>query len=179
VGSIFSALLSLTKYVADPHQKLPAIVFWLMGSLATVSKGDALTVCPPIGLAMTALLLVRWRINLLSMGDTEARALGVNTEMLKAILIIGGTVISASAVSVCGIIGWVGLVIPHLGRMLVGPDHKVLLPASLLLGAAYLTLIDDLARSLMSAEIPLGILTSIVGAPFFAIMLRRTRGGWK
>jgi iron complex transport system permease protein len=178
VGSIFSALLSLTKYVADPRQKLPAIVFWLMGSLATVSQSDVVSTGPPVLLGITALLLVRWRINLLSMGDAEARALGVNTEVLKGIIIVASTVVTACSVSVCGIIGWVGLVIPHIGRMLVGPDHKALLPASLALGAIYLTLIDDLARSLMGAEIPLGILTAIIGAPFFAAMLRRTKGGW-
>ncbi len=178
VGSIFSALLSLAKYAADPRDKLPAIVFWLMGSLATVSRSDVVSTCPPVLAGITALLLVRWRINLLSMGDTEARALGVNTESLKAIIIVAATVITACSVSVCGVIGWVGLVIPHIGRMLVGPDHKVLLPASLALGALYLTIIDDLARSLMGAEIPLGILTAIIGAPFFAYMLRRTKGGW-
>lgn len=178
VGSIFSSLLSLTKYVADPRQKLPAIVFWLMGSLATVSQSDVVSTCPPVLGGIIALLLVRWRINLLSMGDTEARALGVNTEVLKTIIIVASTVVTACSVSVCGVIGWVGLVIPHIGRMLVGPDHKVLLPASLALGAIYLTIIDDLARSLMGAEIPLGILTAIIGAPFFAVMLRRTKGGW-
>ena len=178
VGSIFSALLSLAKYAADPRDKLPAIVFWLMGSLATVSQPDVVSTGPPVLLGMTALLLVRWRINLLSMGDTEARALGVNTEVLKAIIIVASTVVTACSVSVCGVIGWVGLVIPHIGRMLVGPDHKVLLPASLALGAIYLTIIDDLARSLMGAEIPLGILTAIIGAPFFAFMLRKTKGGW-
>lgn len=177
VGAIFSALLSLVKYVADPHQKLPAIVFWLMGSLAAISAQDVATAAPPMLAGMGGLLLVRWRINLLSMGDEEARALGVKTEQLKGLIILCCTAITASAVSVCGIIGWVGLVIPHIGRMLVGPDHKVLLPASLAIGAAYLIVIDDLARSVMSAEIPLGILTAIVGAPFFAFLLRRTQGG--
>ncbi len=177
VGAIFSALLSLVKYVADPHQKLPAIVFWLMGSLAAISAQDVVTAAPPMLAGMVGLLLARWRINLLSMGDEEARALGVKTEQLKGIIILCCTAITASAVSVCGIIGWVGLVIPHIGRMLVGPDHKVLLPASLAIGAAYLIVIDDLARSMISAEIPLGILTAIVGAPFFAFLLRRTRGG--
>jgi iron complex transport system permease protein len=178
VGSIFGALLSLTKYVADPQQKLPAIVFWLMGSLATVSKRDVVYACPPMLLGMGILLLLRWRVNLLSMGDDEARALGVNPDRLKAVLITACTVATAAGVSVSGIIGWVGLVIPHLGRMLVGPDHRSLMPVSLALGAMYLVVIDDLARSLMAAEIPLGILTAIVGAPFFAVMLRRTRGGW-
>ncbi len=178
VGSIFGALLSLAKYVADPQEKLPAIVFWLMGSLATVSRPDVAYAVPPMVLGMGTLLLLRWRVNLLSMGDDEARALGVNPDRLKAVLITACTVATAAGVSVSGIIGWVGLVIPHLGRMLVGPDHRVLMPVSLALGAIYLTVIDDLARSLMAAEIPLGILTAIVGAPFFAVMLRRTRGGW-
>jgi len=177
VGSIFSALLSLIKYVADPHQKLPAIVFWLMGSLATVTQGDLLMAGPPIVLGSVGLLLVRWRINILSMGDDEARALGIKTELLKAVIIFCCTAATASAVSVCGIIGWVGLVIPHIGRMLVGPDHRVLLPATVALGAAYLLLIDNLARTVTSAEIPLGILTSLIGAPFFAYMLRQTQGG--
>jgi len=177
VGAIFSALLSLAKYVADPKQKLPAIVFWLMGSLAAISKRDVITAAPPMVAGMAGLLMVRWRINILSMGDEEARSLGIRTDLLKAIVIIGCTVVTASAVSVCGIIGWIGLVVPHVGRMLVGPDHKALLPASLSLGASYLLVIDDLARTLISAEIPLGILTAIVGAPFFAYLLRRTQGG--
>jgi iron complex transport system permease protein len=177
VGAVFSALLSLAKYVADPKQKLPAIVFWLMGSLAAVSKRDVITTLPPIALGMAGLLLVRWRINILSMGDEEARSLGIKTDLLKGIVIVCCTVVTASAVSVCGIIGWIGLVVPHVGRMLVGPDHRSLLPASLALGATYLLLIDNLARTLISAEIPLGILTAIVGAPFFAYLLRRTRGG--
>ncbi|HOQ99685.1 MAG TPA: iron ABC transporter permease [Anaerolineae bacterium] len=177
VGSIFSALLSLAKYAADPNQKLPAIVFWLMGSLTTVVTEDILMAGPPIVLGVLGLLLIRWRINVLSMGDEEARALGVKTELLKGIIVVCATAATASAVSVCGIIGWVGLVVPHVGRMLVGPDHKVLLPASLLLGAFYLLLIDNLARTLTSAEIPLSILTALVGAPFFAYMLRRTQGG--
>ncbi len=178
IGSIFSALLSLAKYVADPQEKLPAIVFWLMGSLATVSKSDVVYAAPPMALGMGTLLLLRWRVNLLSMGDDEARALGVNPDRLKAVLIAACTVVTAAGVSVSGIIGWVGLVIPHVGRMMVGPDNRVLMPVSLALGAIYLTIIDNLARSVMAAEIPLGILTAIVGAPFFAVMLRRTRGGW-
>lgn len=178
VGSIFSALISLAKYVADPYEKLPAIVFWLMGSLGSASVGDVITAGPPIVLGIVGLLLVRWRINILSMGDEEARSLGVRTELLKGIIVFCATLVTASAVSVCGIIGWVGLVIPHVGRMIVGPDHRVLLPACLSLGASYLLLIDDLARTATSAEIPLGILTSIVGAPFFAYLLRKTRGRW-
>lgn len=178
VGSIFSALLSLAKYVADPNQKLPAIVFWLMGSLSAVSRGEVTSAVPPMALGMLVLLALRWRINILSLGDEEARSLGVRVDLLKAMIIIACTLVTASAVSVCGIIGWVGLVIPHVARMLVGPNHRWLLPASLALGATYLTLIDDLSRTVTAAEIPLGVLTALIGAPFFAFMLRRTRGGW-
>ncbi len=173
VGSIFSALLSLVKYVADPNERLPAIVFWLMGSLARMSRSELLTVVIPIIAGTAGLFLVRWRINLLSLGDDEAAAMGVNTEALKGVVIACGTLVTASAVSACGIIGWVGLVIPHLGRMLIGSNHDRLIPFSFLLGGAYLLLIDDVARSIMSAEIPLGILTAIVGAPFFAWLLRK------
>lgn len=179
VSAFFSALISITKYVADPYEKLPEITFWLMGSLSAASVKDLITVLPLMLVGKTGLLLVSWRINVLSMGDKEARSLGVNTEMLKGMVIICTTMVTASAVCVSGMIGWVGLIIPHIGRMLVGPDHKVLLPASLILGAGYLVLIDDLARTLTAAEIPLGILTAIIGAPFFAYLIRKTKGGWK
>lgn len=178
VSAFFGALISVTKFVADPYQKLPAITFWLMGSLSTASLKDVVTVLPSIFLGTVGLMLVRWRINVLSMGDEEARSLGVNTERLKIIIIVCATLLTAAAVCVSGIIGWVGLIIPHVGRMLVGPDHRWLLPASIALGAAYVLLMDDLARIVTSAEIPLGILTAIIGAPFFAYLLRRSKGGW-
>ena len=138
VGSLFSALTSLVKYIADPLNKMPAIVFWLLGSLNNVAGPDLLMAGPIFIGAMIVLLLVRWRINLLSLGDDEARALGVNTERLKALVVVCATLITAAAVSISGIIGWIGLVIPHMGRLLVGPDHKHLLPLSLLIGASYL-----------------------------------------
>ena len=178
VSSLFMALISLLKYVADPYDKLPAIVFWLMGSLGDAKLEDILTAAPLMGSGIAGLLLLRWRINLLSMGEREARAMGVNAELLKKAVILCSTLISAAAVSVSGIVGWVGLVIPHICRMWVGPDHRLLLPASLSTGAAYLLLIDNLARTLTPAEIPLGILTAIIGAPFFAFLLRRSQGGW-
>jgi iron complex transport system permease protein len=177
VGSIFSALISLAKYVADPNEVLPAITFWLMGSLSSSSMREVITAVPVMLLGMVGLLSVRWRINVLSLGDEEARALGVKTESFKAAVIVFATITTAAAVSVSGIIGWVGLVMPHVARMLVGPDHRRLLPVSLSLGAAYVILIDDIARSAVAGEIPLGILTAIVGAPFFAYLLRRTKGG--
>lgn len=179
VGAFFSALISATKYVADPYEKLPAITFWLMGSLASASLKDLITAAPPILVGTIGLLMIRWRINILAMGDEEARSLGIRTEVLKFFIIFCCTLVTASAVCVSGMIGWVGLIIPHVGRMLVGPNHKQLLPASIALGATYLLVIDDLARTVTSAEIPLGILTAVIGAPFFAYLIRRTKGGWK
>jgi iron complex transport system permease protein len=178
-GSVFSAFISITKIVADPLSRLPAITFWLMGSLSSVSSSDVLTTGPPIIAGSAGLVLLSWRINLLSMGDEEARSLGARTELLKAAIIVCCTIITASAVCVAGIVGWVGLVIPHIGRMVVGPNHRALLPASMAIGAAYLLLIDNLARTAAPIEIPLGILTAIIGAPFFGYLLRKTKGAWK
>lgn len=178
VGALFSALTSLVKYVADPLNKMPAIVFWLLGSLNNVSGADLRLAGPIFVGGIAFLLLVRWRINLLALGEDEARALGVRTERLKAVIVASATLITAAAVSISGIIGWIGLVIPHMGRLLVGPDHKHLLPTSVLVGAAYLVVVDLLARTLLESEIPIGILTAIVGAPVFAILLRKNATGW-
>ena len=178
VGAFFQSLLSLVKYTADPDDKLPVIVYWLMGSLSSMTMDSLLTVVAPIGVCILGLFLVRWQLNVLSMGDEEARTLGVEAGRLRLGVIAGVTVITASAVSVSGIIGWVGLVVPHLARMVVGPDYRRLIPASLALGACYLVLIDGLARNLTATEIPLGILTASVGAPFFAVLLSRGRTGW-
>jgi len=177
VSSFFMALISLIKFVADPEEKLPTIVFWIMGSLGGVRLNDVAITALPIVVGIMGLLFIRWQINLMSMGDREARAMGTRVELLKIIIIICTTMISAASVSVCGIIGWVGLVIPHICRMWVGPDHKVLLPVTIVVGACYLLIIDDFARALTASEIPLGILTAIIGAPFFAYLLRRSKGG--
>lgn len=179
VAAFFSALLSGAKYVADPESKLPAITYWLLGSLNGASYKGLAMIAPPIGVGSIGLLLMSWRLNVLTMGDEEARSLGLRTEWLKGGIILCTTLITAASVSVCGMVGWVGLVIPHVGRMLVGPDHRLLLPASLSVGAAYLMLIDDIARTATVGEIPLGILTAIVGAPFFGYLLRKTRGSWQ
>lgn len=178
VASVFTSLLALLKYTADPNSQLPVIEYWLLGSLSSLSMADVVTVtgiCVP---AIVILLAFRWRLNLLAMGDRQARSLGVEPGRLRLGLILCATLIAASAVSVSGIIGWVGLVIPHFARMLVGPDFRRVLPASLSLGACYLIAIDDLARVLTAAEIPLGILTALVGAPVFAALLRRNKLGW-
>ena len=179
VAAFFSALLSGAKYLADPEAKLPAITYWLLGSLNAASLKSLATIVPPIVAGSIGLLLVRWRLNLLAMGDEEARAMGVRTEWLKGVVIVCTTLITAASVSVCGIVGWVGLVIPHVGRMLVGPDHRRLLPATLSIGACYLLFIDDIARTATAGEIPLGILTAIIGAPCFGYLLRRTQGKWQ
>ena len=179
VAAFFSALLSGAKYVADPESKLPAITYWLLGSLNGASSRSLAMALPPIIAGGVGLMFVRWQLNVLSMGDEEARSLGVRTELLKGIVIVCTTLITAASVSVCGIVGWVGLVVPHLGRMLVGPDHRALLPATLSIGATYLLFIDGVARTAVATEIPLGILTALIGAPFFAYLLRRTRGSWQ
>ena len=178
VGALFQALTSLVKYVADPMNKLPAIVFWLMGSFNHISASDLLVACPLLLTGMFTLYLIRWRMNVLAMGDDDARALGMNVEHQKAIIIIAATVISAASVSICGIVGWVGLIIPHIGRILVGPNHKLLIPTAALVGASFLLMVDTVARTITVTEIPIGIITALVGAPIFAYLIRRAHTGW-
>lgn len=178
VSAFFQAMLSLIKFIADDEDKLPAITFWLMGSLGSISPEDLAIASIPIIVCMVVIYILRWKLNVLSMGDREARALGINNERLKAVIIITTTVITSTAVAFCGIIGWVGQVIPHFCRMLVGPDHKVLIPATIVVGSGYLLFIDNLCRLLTATEIPLGILTAVIGAPVFAYLLRKTKGGW-
>jgi iron complex transport system permease protein len=177
VGALFSALVSFVKYIADPMNKMPAIVFWLLGSLNHVSNADLVVVLPVFVVCIGLLLSVRWRINLLAMGDEDARALGVNTEKLKALIIICATTLTAASVCISGIIGWIGIVIPHIGRMLVGSDHRHLLPVSMVTGAAYLAAVDMVARTALVTEIPIGILTAMIGAPIFVVLLRKSRAG--
>ena len=178
VGALFSACTSLLKYIADPLNNMPSIVFWLLGSLNNASNKDMAIVGPVILAGIVALLMIRWRINLLAMGEEDARALGVDTRRLTAIIIVCATLISAASVSVSGIIGWIGLVIPHIGRLLVGPDNKYLLPVAVLVGASYLVTVDTIARTAIESEIPIGILTAMVGAPIFAYLLKKSRPGW-
>lgn len=178
VGSIFTALISLVKYVADPYDDLPEIVFWLMGSLAGIRCGDLLWVVVPIFVGTLVLFLLRWRINVLSLEDEEARALGVDVERMRLIIIVCATLLTSAAVSISGVIGWIGLVVPHISRMLVGPNYIRLLPMSMVLGASFLLFVDNLARVVTPTEIPLGILTSLVGAPLFAYFIKRGHIGW-
>ena len=173
IGSLFSAGTSYLKLVADPTNQLPAITYWLMGSLSGVRLEHVLPAVIPMTLGLVPLLLLRWQLNLLSLGDSEARALGVNTDLLRAVLILCATLVTAASISVSGVIGWVGLVVPHLSRKLIGSDNRGLLPCSMLLGGAFLLLTDDVSRNLLQTEIPLGILTAVVGAPFFIYLLLR------
>jgi iron complex transport system permease protein len=179
VGALFSALTSLVKYVADPYERLPSIVFWLMGSLAGVSFKELSWSFIPMIASCIIIVMIRWRLNVLSLGEEEAKALGVDVEKMRMLVISCCTLMTSAAVAIAGVVGWVGLVIPHVCRMLVGPDHKVLVPASISIGAAYILAVDGVARAVSTVEIPLGILTAIIGAPFFFYLLRRERLGWR
>lgn len=178
ISTVFQSFISLSKYVADPYEKLPAITFWLMGSLSTISQRDVLMILIPFLIGIIPIFAVRWHLNTLSFGEEEAKALGINTGKIRLLVMVCTTLLTASAVSVSGMIGWVGLIIPHLARMVVGPNFKQLIPASMLMGGTYLLLVDNVARSVASIEIPLGILTSLIGAPFFIFLLMNTKKGW-
>jgi len=178
VGTLFSSFISLTKFVADPYSKLPAITFWLMGGLSSVTIADVGLLVVPVVLAGIPLLMLRWRLNVLSFGDEEARAMGVDTNRLRLIIIFCATLMTAASVSISGMVGWVGLVIPHLVRMITGPDHKAVLPVSVLVGGLYLLIVDNVARNTFSMEIPLGVLTSIIGAPFFIYLMLYGKKSW-
>ena len=173
VSSLFSAGTSYVKLVADPSNQLPAITYWLMGSLSGATRHDAFTALMPMAAGLLPLLLLRWRLNLLTLSADEAKAAGVNTERLRLAAIQSATLLTAASVSVSGMIGWIGLVIPHLCRKLVGNNCRFLVPASMLMGASFLLLVDDLARNLLSVEIPIGILTAFIGAPFFLFLMTR------
>lgn len=176
VSAFFQALISLVKYVADTETKLPAITYWLMGSLANGTFRNIL-MCFPGVLAGTALVFaLRWRMNILLLSDDEAETLGVKVKSTRIMIIVASTLVTASVVACCGQVGWVGLVVPHTARILVGTDNRKVVPVCISLGAAYLVVIDTLSRSLTGAEIPISILTALIGAPFFAVLLRRCGG---
>lgn len=177
-SALFNALISLTKFVADPEEKLPAITYWLMGSLGTATYRDLYIGAPLILIGMLILYVLRWRLNILTLPEDEAKSMGVPVTALKWSIIFGATLITATTVAIAGIVGWVGLIIPHIARMFVGNNNQFVLPVSLAIGSVYLLIIDDLARSITATEIPLSILTAIIGAPFFAYLLRRMGGGW-
>jgi iron complex transport system permease protein len=178
IGAVLGSAISLLKVLADPYNQLPAITYWLLGSLASTTLADLGAILPAIGLGLVPLVLLRWRMNLMSLGEEEARALGVETRLLRPVLIAAATLVTAASVSVTGVIGWIGLLVPHVARLLVGPDFRRLLPASLVLGAGYLLAVDLVARTIAPIEVPLGILTALIGAPFFLWLLASGRRGW-
>lgn len=178
ISAFFNALISAIKFIADPDDKLPEIVYWLMGSLASVTMEKLIMIIIPILIGFIILFTLRWRMNLLAMGDEEAQALGLNPTRTRLLIIAGCTLLTSAAVSISGIVGWIGLVIPHMARMIVGPDNKILIPASLSLGASFLLLIDNISRAIISIEIPIGILTAIIGVPIFLYLLRKGYAEW-
>jgi iron complex transport system permease protein len=178
VSTLFQAGTSIVKLCADVNDKLPAITYWLMGSFSGTDQNDLFIAVIPMILGFTLLLLERWKLNVLSLGDEEARSLGINTTRTRLLVIVAATLLTSVSVAVSGVIGWIGLVIPHLARAMVGPSYKKLLPASMILGGAYLLVVDDIARCLLSMEIPIGILTALLGVPFFAIIFHHNSKGW-
>lgn len=178
VAAIANAVLSLLKLVADPNDTLPQITYWLMGSLAGANMDNLLLGAPLILFGIVAIVALRWRLNVLALGDDEARASGTNVRAARAIVIVAATLITASCISMCGQVGWVGLLVPHIARMLCGNNNSRIVPVSAVLGSIFVILIDLLARTLIASEIPISVLTAIVGAPFFIVLLRRTGGRW-
>jgi iron complex transport system permease protein len=179
MGTLLGSAISLVKVFADPYNQLPAITFWLLGSLTSITLPDLRSVLPAILVGLLPLYLLRWRMNLMTLGDEEARALGVETRTLRIVFIAAATLITSAAVSVSGIIGWIGLIIPHVARLIAGPEFSRLLPAAMLLGAGYLLAVDTLARTMAAIEVPIGILTAFIGAPFFLWLLATARRGWQ
>ena len=175
VGTLFQAFVSAIKYTADPDSKLPEITYWLMGSIAKITWDDLKLFLVPFIAGAVPLLALRWRLNTLSFGDEEAEAMGVNVTAIRGICIVCSTLLTSAVVAIAGVVGWVGLIIPHLVRFLVGPDNRIVLPLSLVVGGAFMILVDTACRTFMASEIPLGILTSIIGAPFFFAILLKTR----
>jgi iron complex transport system permease protein len=178
VGSLLGAGVGLVKYLADPYNQLPAMTFWLLGSLAATTVSDLVPLLGPVALGMAVLVALRWRMNVMSLPEEEARALGVATGPLRISIVVAATLVTSASVATSGVIGWVGLVVPHLARALVGPDFPRLLPTAALLGGGYVLFIDTLARTAAPVEIPLGILTAVIGTPFFIWLLAGMQRNW-
>ncbi|VDC30614.1 FecCD family ABC transporter permease [Pseudogemmobacter humi] len=178
VGALAGAGISLVKLLADPEQQLPAITFWLMGSLAGAKRADVLAALPAILAGLLPLVLLRWRIGLLALGDDEAKMLGIEATRLRLMIIVCATLMTSAAVSMAGVVGWIGLMVPHMARLLTGSRFDRLLPAAILTGAAFMVAADTAARSIALTEVPLGILTAVIGAPVFVWLLARGSRGW-
>ncbi|MDD2357830.1 MAG: iron ABC transporter permease [Thiovulaceae bacterium] len=177
-GSLFTSLLSVIKYVADPYSTLPAIVYWLMGSLSSAELSNVLLLGIPMLLSVFVMVVMSKYFDILSLGDEEAKALGINVKMIKILAILLATLASSLSVVMAGIIGWIGLIIPHIIRMAIGPSHRLLIPLSAIFGAIFLLLADSISRLALSVEIPIGILTSLIGIPIFVIVLKNARAAW-
>ena len=178
VSGMFQAMLSIVKYMADTESVLPSITFWLMGSLGKASLKDVCNILPPICLSVTLIYLFRHQINALSVSEEEASTLGVNVQLVKAVVVASSTILTVATVSVCGIIGWIGVITPHVARMIIGASFSKVAPASFLIGAFFLLLIDSIIRGVPGAELPLGVLTALVGTPIFLMLLSRAGKGW-
>lgn len=178
IGALLGAGVGLIKYLADPYNQLPAMTFWLLGSLAATGPSDLVPLFGPVAVGTLVLLALRWRMNVMSLPDEEARALGVPTGALRIAIVAAATLVTSASVATAGIIGWVGLVVPHIARTLVGPDFGRLIPAAALIGAGFLLLIDTIARTAAAVEVPLGILTALVGTPFFIWLLASVSKTW-
>lgn len=178
IGTLLGSAIALIKYLADPYNQLPAITFWLLGSLASIAPKDLLVAAPLALAGLVPMLLLRWRMNLLALPDDEARALGVDTRRLRTLVVACATLMTASVVAISGIIGWVGLLIPHAARLVVGPDFGRLLPLAMLMGAAFMLAVDTLCRTLATIEVPPGVLTALIGTPFFLWLFALARRTW-
>jgi iron complex transport system permease protein len=179
LGALLGACVALMKVLADPYNQLPAITYWLLGSLASTDSRDIWVAAPLLLAGLLPLWLLRWRINVLSLDDEEARSLGVSAGRIRLVVIVAATLMTSAAVAISGVIGWIGLVIPHFARLLTGPDFSKLLPVSVLLGAGFLVAVDTLARTMGNIEVPLGVLTAFVGTPLFLWQLATARRGWQ
>jgi iron complex transport system permease protein len=179
IGTLLGSCVALVKYLADPYNQLPAITFWLLGSLSGLTVRDLLTTLPAVAAGLVPLYLLRWRMNVMTLPDEEARALGVDTGRMRLIVIAAATLMTAAVVSVSGVIGWIGLLVPHAARLVVGPDFGRLLPTAMLLGGGYLLAVDTLGRTMAAIEVPPGVLTAFVGVPVFVWLLAVSRRGWQ
>jgi iron complex transport system permease protein len=178
IGALLGAGVGLVKYLADPYNQLPAMTFWLLGSLAAISVFDLVPLFGPVALGTVVLMALRWRMNVMSLPDEEARSLGVPTGLLRIMIVAAATLVTSASVATAGVIGWIGLVVPHIARTLVGPDFARLFPAAALLGGGFMLFIDTLARTAVAVEIPLGILTALIGTPFFIWLLASVSRTW-